>query len=476
MAGGLEEPFRLSFQAKLLLDLTLYYCHFQMHFYVNWDVEPLSTSSCVTSNLAFDLWQSGSISFGRFENEALRWERRSSFTHNRATTLLENEKYQASENEGYAGRFEHVNEVGHFARFDENYDSSTHLSKNGKYQAENTGYDRDSERVNEVSDLAHFEESFDGSNNGDIKVTECGGEGSSNGDIKVTECGREDSISCHSGPQIEQDSNSSDVLQSVPECLEAEAKLNLVLEIQLLMIQSFVSSGSKANVLNQHKSTEEQPIARKVVASRASCTEKVSHRLYQSVNRKRNADCSFDLHCAMYRKRKKQRSNSYGEISISKQLLCPHSIVNLSTAKKKPRFLWVQKLMYLINIKVLYEARGESAYQKGRNTLAPSEKTCNKPKELASKTKSQSRPSTAAGARATSATDNTVRCLRAEVYNRCSTNEHLNVADSPQVSEVTIHPLAELSDSSVPSVATSKTSKQTQSNRTVAPKREQEKR
>ncbi|PHT61579.1 hypothetical protein T459_34553 [Capsicum annuum] len=71
--------------------------------------------------------------------------------------------------------------------------------------------------------------------------------------------------------------------------------------------------------------------------------------------------------------------------------------------------------------------------------------------ELASKTKSQSRPSTAAGARATSATENTV-------------------------SEVTIHPSAQLSDSSMPSVATSKTSKQTQSNRIVAPKREQEKR
>ncbi|KAM3269630.1 hypothetical protein P3S67_030512 [Capsicum chacoense] len=96
--------------------------------------------------------------------------------------------------------------------------------------------------------------------------------------------------------------------------------------------------------------------------------------------------------------------------------------------------------------------------------------------ELASKTKSQSRPLTAAGARATSATENTVCCLRAEVYNRCSTNERLDVADSPQVSEVTIHPSAELSDSSVPSAATSKTSKQTQSNRTVAPKREQEKR
>ncbi|XP_047260809.1 uncharacterized protein LOC124894100 isoform X1 [Capsicum annuum] len=35
------------------------------------------------------------------------------------------------------------------------------------------------------------------------------------------------------------------------------------------------------------------------------------------------------------------------------------------------RFLRVQKLMYLTNIKVLYEARGESACQRGRNTSAP---------------------------------------------------------------------------------------------------------
>ncbi|PHT97043.1 hypothetical protein BC332_34030 [Capsicum chinense] len=189
---------------------------------------------------------------------------------------------QASENEGYAGCFEHVNEVGHSARFDENYDSSTHLSKNGKYQAENTGYDRDSERVN----------------------------------------------------------------KSVPECLEAEAKLNLSAGNSAFNDPE-VSSGSKANVLNQHKSTEKQPIARKVVTSRASCTEKVSHRLYQSVNRKRNVDCSFDLRCAMCRKRKKQRSNSYGEISISKQLPCLPSTVNLTTTQKKLRFLRVQKLMYL---------------------------------------------------------------------------------------------------------------------------------
>lgn len=51
------------------------------------------------------------------------------------------------------------------------------------------------------------------------------------------------------------------------------------------------------------------------------------------------------------------------------------------------------------------------------------------------------------------------------------------MADSPQVSEVTNHPSAELSDSSVPSsVPTNKMSWQTRSNRTVAPKREQDKR
>ncbi|KAM3271168.1 hypothetical protein P3S67_029371 [Capsicum chacoense] len=147
--------------------------------------------------------------------------------HDRAATLLENGKYQASENEGYAGHLELVNEVVHSTCLDENHDRSTHLSKNGKYQAKNTGYDGDFERVNEVGDSARFEESFDGSNNGDIEVTECGREGSSNGDIEATERGGEDSIIFHSRRQTEQYTNSSDVLQSVPKDLEAEAKFNL---------------------------------------------------------------------------------------------------------------------------------------------------------------------------------------------------------------------------------------------------------
>ncbi|KAF3432195.1 hypothetical protein FNV43_RR26934 [Rhamnella rubrinervis] len=132
MAGEIEEPFSISFQADSL--------------------------------------HSGSISFGRFENEPLSWERRSSFSHNRY--LEEVEKYskpglvvekkayfeahfkkkgliqpglsscyngtgcQVSENnvlENNSGReeFEHVNEDGHYAHFDESPEGSDYL---GEYE------------------------------------------------------------------------------------------------------------------------------------------------------------------------------------------------------------------------------------------------------------------------------------------------------------------------------------------------------
>ncbi|KAM3203848.1 hypothetical protein P3L10_031474 [Capsicum annuum] len=122
--------------------------------------------------------------------------------HDRAATLLENGKYQASENKGYEGHLELVNEVGHSACFDENHERSTHLSKNGKYQAKNTGYDGNFKLVNEVGDSARFEESFDESNNGDIEVTKCGREGSSHRDVEATEYDGEDSIIFHYGRNI----------------------------------------------------------------------------------------------------------------------------------------------------------------------------------------------------------------------------------------------------------------------------------
>ncbi|PHT97000.1 hypothetical protein BC332_34077 [Capsicum chinense] len=426
MAGGIEEPFRLSFQERRSSFTHNRYLEEVEKYFKTGSVtekktyfEELFRRRALLSQSSSDCQDGVDSQSSNDGSENTDYEgdfehvneigHSACFVenHDRAATLLENGKYQASENEGYAGNFEHVNEVGHSACFDKNYDSSTHLSKNGKYQAENAGYDGDFERVNEVGDSARFEKSFDGSNNGDIEVTKFGGEGSSNRDIEVTECGGEDSISCHSRPQTKQDTNSFDVLQSVPERLEAEAKFNLSAGNSTFNDLE-VSSGSKANVLNQHKSSEKQPIARKVVASRASCTEKVSHRLYQSVNRKI----------------KKQRSNSYGEISISKQPPCLPSTVNLTTAKKKPRYACYAT--YFLRALCCFNLVG----------------------------------------------------LGDKVYtdNRCSTNERLNMADSPQVSEVTIHPLVELSDSSVPSAATSKMSKQTQSNRTVAPKREQEKR
>ncbi|MCD7451862.1 hypothetical protein HAX54_013575 [Datura stramonium] len=621
MAGDIEEPFRLSFQA--------------------------------------DSWQSGSISFGRFENEALCWERRSSFTHNRyleevekyskpgsvtekkayfearfrrkallrqsssdwqngaesqasendgpentgyegdfehvneighsacfveshdrSANLLENEKYQASENdvtenEGYGGDFEHVNEVGHSARFDENHDRSTHLSKNEKCQAENTGYDGDFEIVNEVGDSARFEESLDGSHDGDIEVTECGGE---------------DSIILHSGSQTEQAANNSHVLQSVPEHLEAEANFLLdagnsaypVPEIEVKeklegqdssmefssnsvdlssnahttekdgsvssepqrsssskvrtasqsrntksrmlsqvsvasgkgtiskqaykdmprkpnrrhsdasltqkgekpgldapgallrptarMPKPEVCSGSKANVHNLQKSTEQQPRARKAVASRASCTEKVNHRVHQSVNRDKQSVIScqpgMKQNGSTFRFKSEERAKKRKEFFMKLEEKVhakeeeTHQLQARTQEKKEAE---IKQLRRSLNFK----ATPMPAFY--REPSRRSEKN----KELASNTKSgksQSRPSTP-GARATSATANNVPCSRAEIDNRW------NVADSPQVSEVTNHPSAELSDSSVPSSApTSKTSLQTRSNRTVAPKREQEKR
>ncbi|KAF3623166.1 putative auxin efflux carrier component 3-like [Capsicum annuum] len=332
--------------------------------------------------------------------------------NDRPTTLLENGKYQACENKGYAGHLELVNEVGHSAYFDENHDRSTHLSKNGKYQAENTGYDGDFERVNEVGDSASFEESFDGSNNGDIEVTECGREGSSNGDIEATERDGEDSIIFHSGhfndpkPTIE-----------VKEKLEGQ-------DSSIEFSSNSVDLSSYAHITEKDGSVSSEPRRSSSLKVRtASQSRDTKSRMLSQVNvTSVKGTISNQAYKDMPRKPNRR-----------------HNDVSLTQKREKPRL----------------DAPG---------TLLSPTARMPKPEDFASKTKSsksQSRPSTA-GARATSATENIVHCSRAEVYNRCFTNEHLNMADSPQVSKATDHPSV---DSSVPSSSpTSKTSKQTQSN------------
>ncbi|KAF3634497.1 putative auxin efflux carrier component 3-like [Capsicum annuum] len=154
-----------------------------------------------------------------------------------------------------------------------------------------------------------------------------------------------------------------------------------------------------------------------------------------------------------YKDMPRKPNRRHNDVSLTQKrenprLDAPGTLLHPTTRMPKPEFF--------MKLEEKVHAKEEEMHQLQART-----------QELASKTKSsksQSRPSTV-GARATSATENIVHCSRVEVYNRCFTNERLNVADSPQVLEVTVHPSAELLDSSVPSSAPiSKTSKQTQSN------------
>ncbi|CAH9114607.1 unnamed protein product [Cuscuta europaea] len=116
MAGDIEEPFRLNFHAESL--------------------------------------KSGSISFGRFENEDLCWERRSSFSHNRY--LEEVEKYSKP---GSVTEKKAILEA-HFKRRAALSRQSSSESHSSKIECRTSGNDLFEDNANEA---------------GEIRVTESGG-------------------------------------------------------------------------------------------------------------------------------------------------------------------------------------------------------------------------------------------------------------------------------------------------------------
>ncbi|XWS22827.1 hypothetical protein CRYUN_Cryun29cG0069200 [Craigia yunnanensis] len=197
MAGEFEEPFSINFQTESL--------------------------------------HSGSISFGRFENEPLAWERRSSFSHNRyleevekcskpgsviekkayfeahfrkkalllqgssegqngedqtyESDVVENEGYReyqtgendAAENEGYGDESDSVSKGSHYNHFDENglddtdYREDFCYGEGSLFHHENAGNQFD--HSNEGSLCAHFDNSPEDSEYlGEGALIECGKE------------------------------------------------------------------------------------------------------------------------------------------------------------------------------------------------------------------------------------------------------------------------------------------------------------
>ncbi|KAF4360317.1 hypothetical protein F8388_005729 [Cannabis sativa] len=217
MAGQIEEPFSISFQADSL--------------------------------------HSGSVSFGRFENESLSWERRSSFSHNRYLEEVEKcskpgsvrekkayfeahfkkkgllrpdsfEYYSGTENHGSENgvsdrsdcreEYEYGNEVGHYSHF---YESPEGSEYHGDYG--NTEYDRQvpcdqaylSGYEPTQSEIQDQEEQED---HGDYEVKEFErsdhGDSENHDEYEVTEYEGEDSGVLLSKPLTEPAMNDSDVL------------------------------------------------------------------------------------------------------------------------------------------------------------------------------------------------------------------------------------------------------------------------
>ncbi|KAH7516356.1 hypothetical protein FEM48_Zijuj10G0126300 [Ziziphus jujuba var. spinosa] len=190
MAGEIEEPFSINFRADSL--------------------------------------HSGSVSFGRFENEPLSWERRSSFSHNRYLEEVEKCSTPGLVVEKKAYFEAHFKKKGHLQPGLSvcHYGTRCQVSENDGL--ENNSDREEFEHVDEDGHYAHFDENPQGSEYpGDYEVTKCeraDPDGSEyHQECEGAECEIEDSSVLFSYPKMEPSLTVDDVLwDNVVDCIKSE--------------------------------------------------------------------------------------------------------------------------------------------------------------------------------------------------------------------------------------------------------------
>ncbi|KAK2981305.1 hypothetical protein RJ640_007006 [Escallonia rubra] len=165
MAGGFEEPFRLSFQADSL--------------------------------------HSGSISFGRFEAESLSWERRSSFSHNRYLEEVERYSKPGSVTEKKAYFEAHFRKKALLSQSSSEGQNGTDYQTSENSDRQNMDYMEDFETFNEGNKFKRFDES-----SGWLEY---------DGFCETKECEREDTGILCSEVQVEPVMSNADALDNIPD-------------------------------------------------------------------------------------------------------------------------------------------------------------------------------------------------------------------------------------------------------------------
>ncbi|KAK6122357.1 hypothetical protein DH2020_043867 [Rehmannia glutinosa] len=123
-----------------------------------------------------DSFHSGSISFGRFENEALCWERRSSFSHNRYLEEVEKCSKPGSVTEKKAYFEAHFRKKGLLGLNSPDGQNETGYQSSENDVSERKANDEEIDRITNVvaTHAARFDESVDGSvHGGDHEFTKC---------------------------------------------------------------------------------------------------------------------------------------------------------------------------------------------------------------------------------------------------------------------------------------------------------------